>query len=121
MIKIIADTTSCLPRAIQNEFQIPIVPQMIHFGEDSYTEGVDIDTDTFFAYLANAKSLPKTSAPPPELFRKIFNDYNSPDNSLICIHPSADLSGTIRSVETARIDFPNLDIRIIDTRLVAKC
>ena len=119
MIKIVADTTSCLPSAIQTEFQIPLVPQLIHFGEDSYTEGIDIDTDTFLDLLQSSDTLPKTSAPPPEFFREIFNDYNSPGNSLLCIHPSTDLSGTVRSAETARLDFPDLDIRIIDTRLVA--
>ena len=119
MIKIIADTTSCLPAAVQDQFQIPLVPQMIHFGEDSYTEGADINTDTFLELLQSADSLPKTSAPPPELFREIFAKYAAPENSLICIHPSADLSGTVRSAETARLDFPHLEIKIIDTRLVA--
>jgi DegV family protein with EDD domain len=119
MIKIIADTTACLPAAVQEEFQIPVVPQLIHFGEDSYTEGIDIETDSFLSLLKSSSALPKTSAPPPELFREIFQKYGSADNTLICIHPSTDLSGTVRSAETARIDFPDLDIRIIDTRLVA--
>lgn len=119
MVKIIADTTSCLPAPVRNQFQIPIVPQLIHFGEDSYTEGIDIDTDTFLDLLQESDNLPKTSAPPPELFREIFNNFKGTDHSLICIHPSTDLSGTVRSAETARIDFPDLDIRIIDTRLVA--
>jgi len=119
MIKIVADTTSCLPAAVQDQFQIPLVPQMIHFGEDSYTEGTDINTDTFLELLQAADSLPKTSAPPPELFRAIFAKYDAPENSLLCIHPSADLSGTVRSAETARLDFPHLDIKVIDTRLVA--
>jgi DegV family protein with EDD domain len=119
MIKIIADTTSCLPSAIQQEYSIPVVPQIIHFGEESYTEGRDIDTDSFLTLLQSSKNLPKTSAPPPGSFRKIFDKYNSPDNTLICIHPSKDLSGNVRSAETASLDFPNLDIRIIDTRLVA--
>jgi len=119
MIKIVADTTSCLPVSIQTEFDIPLVPQLIHFGEDSFTEGVDIDTDTFLSLLKSSAVLPKTSAPPPELFRAIYQDYYPSENSLICIHPSTDLSGTVRSAETARLDFPDLDIRVIDTRLVA--
>jgi DegV family protein with EDD domain len=119
MIKIIADTTSCLPISVQNEFEIPLVPQLIHFGEDSYTEGVDIDTDTFLYLLKSSETLPKTSAPPPELFSEIYQKYNSSENSLICIHPSSDLSGTVRSAETARLDYPALDIRVLDTRLVA--
>lgn len=119
MIKIVADTTSCLPISVQTEFDIPLVPQLIHFGEDSYTEGIDIDTDTFLSLLKSSASLPKTSAPPPELFNEIYRKHNSPENSLICIHPSTDLSGTVRSAETARLDYPDLDIRVIDTRLVA--
>lgn len=119
MIKIVADTTSCLPLSIQEEYEIPVVPQLIHFGEDSYTERIDIDTDAFLSLLQSSQVLPKTSAPSPELFSKIFHDYNSPDNTLICIHPSTDLSGTVRSAETASLDYPDLDIRIIDTRLVA--
>jgi DegV family protein with EDD domain len=41
------------------------------------------------------------------------------DESVVCIHPSAELSGTVRSAEIARADFPGRDIRIIDTRTVA--
>lgn len=119
MIQIIADTTSCLPPSVQAEFSIPIAPQMIHFGERSYTEGKDLDTDDFLNLLQSAASLPKTSAPPPEIFREIYAQFQSPDRTLICIHPSADLSGTIRSAQSAKLDFPDLDIRIIDTRLVA--
>lgn len=119
MIKIIADTTSCLPVSIQQQYQIPLVPQFIHFGETSYVEGKDIDTDSFLSLLTESEVFPKTSAPTPEFFRAIFNKFSSPDHSLICIHPSTDLSGTVRSAETAKVDFPDSDIRIIDTRLVA--
>lgn len=119
MTRIIADTTSCLPPAIQKEYDIPVVPQLIHFGEKSYTEGVDIDTDTFLETLQAADELPKTSAPPPELFSAIFDRYSQENQTIICIHPSTDLSGTVRSAETAKLDFPDLDIRILDTRLVA--
>ena len=37
----------------------------------------------------------------------------------MCIHPSADVSGTVRSAVTARSDFPGRDIRVIDTRTIA--
>jgi DegV family protein with EDD domain len=39
--------------------------------------------------------------------------------TVICIHPSTELSGTVRTVETAKEEaFPDADIRIIDTRVV---
>lgn len=119
MIKIVADTTSCLPLPVQHEFQIPIIPQLIHFGEESYTEGADFSTDSFLELLQSSRELPKTSAPPPELFKTAFRNELSDADTILCLHPSTDLSGTVRSAETARLDFPQRDIRIIDTRLVA--
>ncbi len=119
MLKIVTDTTACVPAAIKEQYGITVVPQMIHFGEDSYTEGIDIDISHFLILLKNSGILPKTSAPPPDLFRNIFSNSADPDQPILCIHPSSDLSGTIRSAETARLDFPELDIRVIDTRLVA--
>jgi DegV family protein with EDD domain len=92
---------------------------MIHFDEKSYTEQVDIDTDSFLLKLEAASNLPKSSAPSPELFKVLFEDLAQSSDTIICIHPSKDLSGTVRSAETARLDFPQLDIRILDTRLVA--
>ena len=119
MTKIITDTTACLPQTVQDEYGIPVIPQMIHFGEESFTEGVDFDTFSFLAKLRASKELPKTSAPPPEMFSSIFAAHQDPTEPIFCIHPSSDLSGNVRSAETAKIDFPNLLITIIDTRLVA--
>jgi len=118
MVKIVSDTTACLPDQVRDKYNIPIIPQMIHFGERSFTEGIDIDIPKFLKMLPSAKDLPKTSAPPPEFFCRIFSKFNK-EETVLCIHPSSDLSGTVRSAETARLDFPEMDIRVIDTRLVA--
>lgn len=119
MTKIITDTTACLPQTVQNEYRIPVIPQMIHFGEESFTEGVDFDTFSFLDKLRASKELPKASAPPPEMFSSIFAAHQDPTEPIFCIHPSSDLSGNVRSAETAKINFPDLLITIIDTRLVA--
>ena len=119
MTKIITDTTSCLPQSVQEEFDIPVIPQMIHFGEESFTEGMDFDTYSFLEKLRASKELPKTSAPPPEMFSSIFAAHQDPTEPIFCIHPSSDLSGNVRSAETAKINYPDLDITVIDTRLIA--
>jgi DegV family protein with EDD domain len=38
---------------------------------------------------------------------------------ILCLHPSSEVSGTVRSATVAARDFPDMDIRIIDTRVVA--
>lgn len=119
MVRIIADTTACLTPEIARRYDIPVIPQVINFGNDTYLEGVDIDIDTFLKRLTSETELPKTAAPPPELFIKEFQRLVPLGEPIICIHPSTEVSGTVRSATVAAMDFPEADIRILDTRLVA--
>jgi len=118
MIKIITDTTSGLPQEISKRFHIPVIPQIINFDNKSYYEGIDIDNSSFMRMLRESKELPKTSAPPPELFVQEFNKLILSEGTIFCIHPSSEISGTVRSALTAAHEFPNADIRVVDTRTV---
>jgi DegV family protein with EDD domain len=119
MIHIITDSTAGLPAALAQQYQIPVIPQVILFGDESYLEGVEMDHATFLRRLRAAKELPKTAAPPPGLFVEQFQQLAGPGNTVLCIHPSAELSGTVRSALTAAADFPDADIRVLDTRTIA--
>jgi DegV family protein with EDD domain len=119
MVKIITDTLSCLSQNVAARYQIPVIPQVINFGNDSYLEGIDLDINGFMEKLKNSKELPKTSAPPPELFIKEFQRLVPEGEPILCIHPSAEVSGTVRSAQVAAEEFPQADIRVIDTRLIA--
>ena len=119
MVKIITDTTSCLPQEVAQRFSIPVIPQVINFGNESYLEGIDMDIDQFMRRLKSSRELPKTAAPPPELFSKEFERLAPTGETILCLHPSSDVSGTVRSALAAAQDFPQADIRVIDTRTVA--
>jgi DegV family protein with EDD domain len=119
MVHIITDTTACLPAETARRYHIPVIPQVIIFGTDSYLEGVDIDNATFMERLKRSRELPKTAAPPPELFAKEFERLVPTGEPILCIHPSAEVSGTVRSATVAARDFPGADIRVIDTHFVA--
>lgn len=119
MVKIITDTTSCLSPEFARQHDIPIIPQVINFGDDSFLEGVNMSIADFMQRLRTSPELPKTAAPPPELFIKEFTRLVPLGEEIICIHPSVEVSGTVRSAQVAAQDFPEADIRIIDTRLVA--
>ncbi len=118
MIHIVTDTTSGLPQEIANRYHIPVIPQIINFGFQSYYEGVDINNSRFMQMLIAAKELPKTAAPPPELFVQQFEKLLPLGGTIFCIHPSSELSGTVRSALMAAQEFPLADIRVIDTRTV---
>jgi DegV family protein with EDD domain len=119
MVKIITDTTAGLPAETARRYNIPVIPQVVIFGTDSFLEGIEIDNATFMQRLSSARDLPKTAAPPPELFVKEFERLAPTGETILCIHPSADVSGTVRSATVAARDYPDADIRVIDTRFIA--
>jgi DegV family protein with EDD domain len=53
------------------------------------------------------------------LFVEQFNRLVPLGETILCIHPSSDVSGTVRSATVAARDFSGADIRVIDTRSVA--
>ena len=119
MIHIIADTTSSIPVAQAEELGIAYLPQIIIFGNQSYRDDNEIDTATFLKRLRTSTTLPQTAAPPPVLYNPIYQKLGTKGNTLIVLCPSTDLSGTYRSATVAAADFPDADIRIIDTRTIA--
>jgi DegV family protein with EDD domain len=118
-VKIIADTTSCIPVQTAKELGIPYMPQIIIFGDVSYRDDSEIDTLTFLQKLRTSPVLPKTAAPPPALYTPYFQQYSAAGDSILVICPAAEVSGTVRSAESAAEEFPNADIRVIDTRTVS--
>jgi DegV family protein with EDD domain len=118
MIHIITDTTACLPLEIAARYKIPVVPQIVTFVDDSYYEGINIDNPTFMARLKASSEMPKTAAPPPELFNEHFARLSAQGGTIFCIHPSSEVSGTVRSASVAKMDYPEADIRVIDSRTV---
>jgi DegV family protein with EDD domain len=119
MITIVTDTTAGLPRDLTDQLEIPVLPQIVIFGEKSYRDDSELDSTTFLKLLRSSPGLPKTSAPPPPLYYPIFEKANNSGDTIICIHPSSKLSGTVRSAQVASQDFPNADIRIVDTQTIA--
>lgn len=119
MVKIITDTTSGLPGQLAEEYDIPMLPQIIIFGEESYRDDTELDTPTFLEKLRASPTLPKTAAPPPNLYAPIFERLVAEGHTIICLHPSTELSGTVRSATVAARDFPDADIRVVDTRTIA--
>ena len=119
MIKIVADTTAGLPRDLTAKLGIPVLPQIVIFGETSYRDDTELDTAAFLQKLRASPQLPKTAAPPPQLYNPIFEEAAKKGETVIVLAPTSKASGTVRSAEVAAQDFPKADIRVIDTQTIA--
>ena len=119
MITIVADTTAGLPLELLKEKGIPVVPQIVIFGEDSYRDDTELDTATFLQKLKAASTLPKTAAPPPALYNPIFEEARKNKEPVVVIAPSAKVSGTVRAATVAAQDYPDVDVRVVDSLTIA--
>jgi DegV family protein with EDD domain len=119
MVKIVADTTAGLPREMLKLLSIPLIPQIVVFGEKSYRDDTELDTASFLAKLKASKELPKTAAPAPALYNPIYADAKQIGESVIVIAPSAKLSGTVRAAMVAAQDFVGADVRVVDSLTIA--
>jgi DegV family protein with EDD domain len=118
-VRIVADTTSGLPRDVTELLDIKILPQIVIFGEKSYRDDTELDTATFLKLLREARQLPQTSAPPPALYEPIFKRALDHNETVIVVTPSEKVSGTYRSAMIAKESFPSVDIHVVDSNSIA--
>jgi DegV family protein with EDD domain len=119
MTIIVADTTCGLPYPLLEERRIRVIPQVVSFGDESFHDDRDFDTPAFLQKLKNSPRLPKTAAPEPSLYIPVYEEAQKRGDNVVVIAPTGKASGTVRSAETAALDFPDLDIRVVDTQTIS--
>jgi DegV family protein with EDD domain len=119
MIRIVADTLSCISVEEAKKLGIPLLPQLVIFGDQTYRDDTEMGPAAFLEKLASTSIRPKTAAPEPIRYQPIFEKLAKEKSTILVICPSAKVSGTVRSAETAVQDFPGRDIRVVDTELLA--
>ena len=119
MVIVVADTTAGLPRETCQQLGIPLVPQIVIFGETFYRDDTELNTDMFLEKLKAARTLPKTAAPPPMYYNEIYEKAGKDSDTVIVVAPSAKVSGTVRAATVAAKDYPGVDVRVVDSATIA--
>jgi DegV family protein with EDD domain len=119
-IAIIADTDCSLPTNLAEQHGIRQVPIAIHFGDTTYTTGVDIDDASLFARVDKEGVLPTTAAPTPERFLAAFEEaFAAGADTILCFCVSSGVSATYHCARLAADMLPGRDVRVIDTRTIS--
>jgi DegV family protein with EDD domain len=99
-VKVITDSTSDLTPEIASELGITVVPLNVHFGTETYRDGIDLTTEDFYGKLEQSKTLPTTSAPAPGTFAEVYDKLAEETDEILTITISSKLSATY----TAAVD-----------------
>ncbi|HHW40920.1 MAG TPA: DegV family protein [Syntrophomonadaceae bacterium] len=119
-IGFVTDSTAYLPREFKEEFQIEVVSLTINFEGESYPEeGLYEDFADFYERLSQVPYLPTTSQPSVGDFLQAYERLAGRVESIISVHITGGISGTVKTARSAAQMLPELDITVIDSRITA--
>lgn len=115
-IRIVTDSTCDLPEEITRQQAITVIPLNINIGDETFLDGVDLTRTEFYARLPEYSHSPKTAAPGPDVFKKVYERLaDEGAQAILSIHISETLSATINSARTAAEQFTRIPVTVIDS------
>ncbi len=118
LVQVVTDSLADIPEPMAQELGIHVVPTIVHFGEQSFRDKVELSADEFYRRLASSPVLPKTSQPPPSDFEELYCRLAAETDQIISIHTAAGLTGIYSSALTASQAVSGPRIAVIDSRQV---
>lgn len=117
--KIITDSTADLPKEIYEKYDIEVLPVLINFKEESYLDGIEINSDKVFEKIEKENVMPTTGQIIPNRFADTYKKYLDEGYKILSIHMSSAMSGTYQSACIAKNMLESDDIIIIDSQNIA--
>lgn len=116
-VHLVTDSTADIPKHIQQELNIAVVPLSVTFGDETFLDSVDITPQQFVDRLRTVDKLPSTAQPTAEQFAAEFQKGIDAGLDVLCITISSQLSGTVNSARLAAKQVGADRVHIIDSRI----
>jgi DegV family protein with EDD domain len=120
-IAVVTDSTTYLPSDLVQKYNISVAPQVLIWSDQTYKDGVDIESSEFFTRLKTAKVMPTTSQVSVISFQEIFQELVEKGYEVLALLVSSKLSGTVQSALQAK-DLMNTareKVNVVDSQSVA--
>jgi DegV family protein with EDD domain len=120
-IRVVTDSACDIPEEIARRLNIDIVSLTIRFGDEEFTDRVDLSPEEFWAKCKASKTLPETAAPSPGAFQAAYERAKSDNcDGVIVLTLSALLSATNQSAVLGSEALGGaLPVRVVDTKAVS--
>ena len=120
-IALVTDSTTYMPPELVKKYSISVAPQVLIWGDQTYRDGVDIESGEFFTRLKTAKVMPTTSQVAVISFQEIFQDLVDKGYEVLALLVSSRLSGTVQSAMQARdlMSSAREKVNVVDSQSVA--
>lgn len=113
-IAITCDSVCDLSQELIKQNNISILPISIILGDETFADGVNINSQKIFDYVAKNKQLPKTSAINEFQYAEFFKEHLDGVDALIHFTISSDMSSCFNNAKKAASTLKN--VYVIDSR-----
>jgi len=118
VVKLVTDSVSDLPPEVAKEMDITVVPLNVHFGTETYKDGVELSTEEFYHKLDNSPVSPTTSAPAPGLFAEAFDRLAEKTNEILAVIVAQKLSATYdAALQGMKLMKKKCQVEVVDSTL----
>ncbi|MFJ8065953.1 DegV family protein [Psychrobacillus sp. NPDC096426] len=93
----VVDSSAYINSLLKNHSDVYVIPLNIHFGQQQYVDGVDLTSEQLYEHIRNETNPVKTSQPSAGEFAELYTKLSAEYESIIAIHVTSSLSGTIAS------------------------
>ena len=115
MVKIVADSTADLPPELAAQWGITVVPCLVHFGQETFREGIDLSHAEFYRRLVAEPALPTTSSPGPGVFGAVYQQLATETDQIVSIHLSSKLSAVYNSARLGAEGIQEAEVAVVDS------
>ncbi len=118
-IGIVTDSTCDLSEDFLEKNDVRIVPLQVRFGEEEFLDRITISSQEFYQRLKTSKDFPKTSQPATAAFKQVYDDMLRKYDSVLSIHISSGISGTLQNARTTGKFFKDRKIVAVDSKITS--
>ncbi len=104
-VKILIDSASDIDAEEAKALGISLISMEVRFGEETFSDGLNLSHREFFEKLIESAELPETSQVNPYTFEERFKQLVDEGNEVVAITISSKLSGTYRNAVKAAEKF----------------
>jgi DegV family protein with EDD domain len=120
-VAVVTDSTAYLPPGLADSLGVVVVPLQVVLDGRAGDEGLDVTPRDVVAALSGRRPGVTTSRPSP---RRLAHAYAAAAeaagvDSVVAVHLSQRLSGTVDAAQLAALDCGALDVRVVDSGSVA--
>ncbi|MBK5211667.1 MAG: DegV family protein [Coriobacteriia bacterium] len=117
MTVIMTDSTSDFTLDEAKELNVEMISLKVNFGSEYFADKTEISAEDFYEKMKNTEQLPTTCLVSVGEFIDVFNAH--PNEEIVLITLSSELSGTNNSAHMAKDQLKRDDILIVDSRTAA--